>query len=470
MAIHSLVFIFLFLPIFWGSFLLLPKKISWPLVLLFSLVYYLWLDPFYFPLILVMLVINYLAGRIVAKNQKGWLLLGAVGINLLLLAFFKMLEGNLIDVNINLFGFSGNHSPVGISFFTFTSAAYLFDCYNQRIKDQPGIIKYGVFQMFFSKAIAGPIIRFPVLEKKSSLAPNIEMVASGIRRFTQGLLKKILIADLLGNVVDTIFLLPTGERPMVLAWTGLFFYTLQIFFDFSGYTDMAIGIGQLFGITFPENFNYPYIAKSIGEFWRRWHITLSNWFRDYVFFPLERKRRGIKFWSQDMNVLLVFLLTGLWHGFSVNYLIWGLIHGVAIVLENSKPGQLLREKLPDWMQHIYALAVIIGSWIFFRSPSFIETKRYVRSMLKTDLITADLPVSVFQPIQGLTWAVFALGIVLCTPLPKYLATQFQEWKPAKRWVKPVMRTAGDLFLLATFVFAIGVRVESTFSSFLYGNF
>ncbi len=310
------------------------------------------------------------------------------------------------------------------------------------------------------------------LQAGSDLSPRIDDIADGIRRFVRGFLKKVLIADILGVVVNPIFALPDGQRSFSVAWIGLLFYTLQIFFDFSGYTDMALGIGKMFGISLPENFDYPYITKSIGEFWRRWHITLSNWFRDYIFFPLERKRRGIKYWSQHFNVFIVFLLTGLWHGFTLNFIAWGLLHGIVIIFENSKFGTAIRNKMPSLVQHAYSLAVILFGWVLFRTESLLNARGYVYSLLKFNFqrFSIDLPFSLLQPIEGLTWTVFAAGVLLSLPIPKLIGSRFEQWNPPRKWVKSALRIAADLVLLLLFVIAASIQIDSTFSSFLYGNF
>lgn len=470
MSLNSPVFIFLILPIFLGIYHLLRKWIPWGVLFLFSLLYYIWLEPVYFPLIFLLVAGTYAAGRFLLRKPNKVLLGISVGMNIGVLAFFKSVDAGLLAMPIHIAKVNLDHFPVGLSFLTFTAVAFLIDSFSQRIQELPGLMRFGVSQLFFSKTIAGPIIRVPKFQKNHPGAVTLPQVADGARRFMQGFIKKVLIADVLGAAADPIFALNAGERSMLLAWVGLFFYALQIFFDFSGYTDMALGVAGMFGIVLPENFNDPYLAKGIGEFWRRWHITLSNWFRDYVFFPLERKRRGIQVWSQHFNVLIVFLLTGLWHGFTINFVIWGLIHGFAIVFENSKPGTLWRQKAPALLQHVYALAVIIGSWVFFRTETWTEARKYFLSLISVQRFSLDVPVSMIEPIQPFTWMIFGLAVLLCLPLAKILPQKFHLTFSGEGWRAVVFRTIYDLVLLAGFIFSVGVQMEQTFVTFLYGNF
>jgi len=467
MGLNSPVFIFLFLPVSLAFQTFLPRKI---LLILYSLFFYLWLEPVAFPLILVLVVINYFAGVSLRERPRKRVLVPAIGLNVALLSFFKALEAGLVRPDLAVSGIAIDHSPVGLSFITFTSIAFLLDCHLQRIKTRPGFLQYSLFQLLFAKVTAGPITRFSGFENGSSSRPDLDKIAEGIRRFVGGFIKKVLIADTLGKVVDPIFSLNAGERSMVIAWIGLLFYTLQIFYDFSGYTDMAIGTAKMFGISLPENFNFPYIAKSIGEFWRRWHITLSNWFRDYLFYPVERKYRSARYWSQHLSVLLVFILTGLWHGFSLNFLVWGLIHGLTIVLENSHLGRQLRGRIPVAFQHLFTIAVLMGSWVFFRTEDMFAAKKYFLSLVSIRRFSLELPVSLLPPIEGMTWFVFAVGVLLCIPFSGWVIERTKRWTGSSSLFEPAVRITSDLFLIGMFIVSLSLQFESTYITFLYGKF
>lgn len=419
---------------------------------------------------ILLLVTNFFWGRFLHLHSNRWLLIVSVGINILILAIFKASESDQLRQYGSFLGIDSGNIPAGLSFITFTSVAFLLDSFFKRQGEYPEFIQYFVAQLFFSKVIAGPIVRIKPLLKVSSLSPSLQDFAGGIRRFARGFLKKVLVADVLGAVVDPIFGLTNEDRSMVLAWIGLLFYTLQILFDFSGYTDMALGVGKMFGVALPENFNYPYISKSISEFWRRWHITLSNWFRDYLFFPLERKRKGFRMWSQQINVLAVFLLTGLWHGFTINFLLWGLIHGGMITIENCRIGRKLRKKMPVGVQHLYTLVVILIGWVLFRTNSLTDTIDYFHSLMKLDHFWSDISVSTLQPIEGMTWFAFIIGIILCTPISKTIDNKVENKFITFNWIKLAWKAVGDLALMSAFILAITVQFESSFSTFLYGNF
>ncbi|MDH5646712.1 MAG: MBOAT family protein [Candidatus Heimdallarchaeota archaeon] len=404
----------------------------------------------------------------VVKKNKKIILYIAITINILILSFFKLQISGLISTEhlSTTFSFMPDQMPIGFSFFSFTSIAYLLDSFNNRIKKQTDFKHYLLYQMFFSKVVSGPIIRFPQLEKNESLSPTLLIISLGIRRFIVGLIKKVLVADTLAIVVNQVFTMKISETPMLISWIGMLFYTIQIFFDFSGYTDMAIGIGMFFGFQFPENFDYPYVAKSIGEFWRRWHITLSNWFRDYLFFPLEKyRKRKISQMPQAINVLIIFLLTGLWHGYSFTFIVWGLIHGFAISFENSAWGQKLK-KSPAIFQHFYTLIIITFSWVFFRSPDFSYAIAYIQNLFTFDNFCFQVPVYHLTPIEYFTWLMFIIGIIFSHPFFENTLTI----KDPNTTQKKLIIIGKDIVLLSLFIFAIARIFDSTFLTSLYGNF
>ena len=322
------------------------------------------------------------------------------------------------------------HLPIGISFFTFQAISYIVDVYTGKTTKQKNIIKVAVYISMFPQLIAGPIVRFCDISRQlSNRVISSENLASGIRRFVIGLGKKVLIANTIAEAVDQIFLIPGAELPMAVAWLGAIGYTLQIYFDFSGYSDMAIGLGRIFGFTYLENFNYPYISRSIREFWRRWHISLSSWFRDYVYFPLGGSRKGKA--RTYANLLVVFLLCGLWHGASWNFIVWGLLHGGCMVLERVG-AERMRVKLWPPLCHLYALLIIIVSWVLFRAETLSAAGHYLQSMFgasQGDSLKFYLSMYVNLEIG----VALCLGLLFSTPLyPRLKMYVFQTLESCEK--------------------------------------
>ena len=322
--------------------------------------------------------------------------------------------------------------------------------------------------LMFPKAISGPLVRFdqlrPQLGEKSA---DLEHIAAGLRRFMLGFAKKALIADQLALLTDGGIFSQSPQRiPADVAWVVLIAYTLQIYFDFSAYSDMAIGLAQALGIHLPENFNNPYCAVSITDFWRRWHMTLSAWFRDYVFYPLEKKRARSKMGSQSLNILIVFLLTGLWHGITPPFMVWGLIQGIALVLESGPFGRRLRS-LWQPFQHLYALLVILFGWVFFRSPSLSFALGFLQALTRVFKHVTALPYSAFPPVAHLTWAAMLAGICLSLPIKKLLKSLLPEGLVHNERVWPWIR---NFLVLALFITAIVVQSGTHYQPFIYGDF
>ena len=336
---------------------------------------------------LASLSMNYVFGLLIdhsirAGNSGKYALAIGILANTGLLIFFKY--ANFIVENFNAilarFNISGVeldeiHLPIGISFFTFQAMSYIIDIYRGESKVQKNPINLGLYISLFPQLIAGPIVRYHDIARQiSKRTTAISDFASGAERFIFGLAKKVLIANPMGEMADQIFGLPVDQLSPLTAWLGITCYTLQIYFDFSGYSDMAIGLGRLFGFRFLENFNYPYISRSIREFWRRWHISLSTWFRDYLYFPLGGSRHGKL--RTGRNLLIVFLLCGFWHGASWNFMIWGLLHGSLLVLERGTPGRLLTAA-PVYLQHAYVIFMVMNAWVFFRIEELPEAINYL---------------------------------------------------------------------------------------------
>lgn len=426
-----------------------------------SLVFYASANAKYLPLLVALLVASYFLGLKLyseqgQKRRTAYLWVG-VFLNLATLVVFKLASGIAF--------------PLGLSYVTFQLISYLIDVYKGKIQAEINVLKFSFYVLLFPKILVGPIVRYSsVSDQISRLEVKREAAAGGIRRFIVGLAKKVLIADVLAKIVNPVFELNDPTITPRLAWLVLIAFALQLFFDFSGYTDMAIGIGKMMGLQFVENFNYPYISKSISEFWRRWHISLSTWFRDYVFFPLERRRlKGI---GQPLNVLIVFALTGMWHGISWNYLIWGIIHGSAIALENMGLGRWLKKTWAP-VPHAYALGVVLISWVFFRSPdpqfAFHFLSRLAGRTSGVTMIdfqtTAPLPI-----IDPSVRIALVLGIIFCLPVGDWFTQWLRPTSPRLPKVEWLFQISHDLLLLLLFVVTVAASVASAYTPGIYDKF
>ena len=387
MIFSSLEFLFLFLPI---VLLLVAiwKNTTYQNSILFisSLLFYAWGGVSYTLIMICSIVINYVAGRLIGSSAKKklWLVL-AIILNLGSLAFFKYFNFLVDNYNVLISVFKISPVtvtkvilPIGISFYTFQGLSYLVDVYRKTVEPQRNFIKLGTYIALFPQLIAGPIIRYNEIEHQLTQRKfNVTNLYDGIKRFMFGLARKVLIANQIAAMVDEIFSRSPGEIPMLTAWIGILGYTLQVYHDFAGYSDMAIGLGKMFGFNFPENFNYPYLAKSIGQFWQRWHITLSTWFKNYLYFPLGGSRCSPL--RVYLNLFIVFFCTGLWHGASWNFVIWGLIHGIFLVFERMGLNRLLSKSF-GFVQRFYALFVIVLSRVFFRADDLTTAINYMKTL------------------------------------------------------------------------------------------
>lgn len=412
MNFSSALFLFLFLPAVLGIHQLLPGlKLRNAWLLLASLAFYAWGEPAFVLLLMVSTLMNYALGLWVhhskSLSRRKTATTIAVVFNLALLAFFKYtnFSVNLLNHVLPRFGVHPIPQtdillPIGISFFTFHALSYIIDVYRRKWPASTDPTHVALYIFFFPQLIAGPILRWSAIapqirERRQSLAE----FAEGIRRFVGGLAKKLLLANTLAVPADQIFALSPGERSTVDAWIGIICYTLQIYFDFSGYSDMAVGLGKMFGFKFLENFEFPYLARSVKDFWRRWHISLSTWFRDYLYIPLGGSRESAA--RTHLNLVLVFLLCGLWHGASLTFVVWGLYHGLFLVLERTRWGALL-EKLPQTVQHFYALVVVMMGWVLFRAETFASAASYFLALFGMIRPTDPQPYLQYATYQVLT--------------------------------------------------------------------
>ena len=330
MVFTSISFIYYFLPLLLICYFVVPKKFRNIILLMFSVLFYFYGEPKYILLMLIEVLISYVVGLLIDKYKSKNILIIGIFIHVLLFGIFKYFNFVIINVN-NLFHSNLNLLnvvlPIGISFYTFQIISYEIDVYNKKVNVQSNILKYFLYVFLFPQLIAGPIVRYQDVNNEiDNRNVTFEMFARGVRRFIIGLSQKVIIANNLGELCN--IYLNLGDKSVLFTWIFAISYMLQIYFDFSGYTDIAIGLGKMLGFNFPENFNYPYMAKSITDFWRRWHMTLSSWFRDYVYIPLGGNKKGVL--KQIRNILIVWLLTGLWHGASWNFIVWGLYFGILL--------------------------------------------------------------------------------------------------------------------------------------------
>jgi len=480
MVFSSPIFLFGFLPIALLGYYLSPRTIKNITLLIFSLLFYAWGEVFYLMVMIVSIISNYFIGRIICKYhkipqyQKLWVTIGVV-INLTLLISFKY--ANFITDNINIALSYVNHSlidmqpvhlPLGISFFTFQAISYIVDVYRKEVPSQKNIFNLALYISLFPQLIAGPIVRYHDVSRQiTNRSHSIELFASGVHRFIYGLAKKMLIANSLGEVADLIFRLSGDGLTMPLAWIGILAYTLQIYFDFSGYSDMAIGLGRMFGFRFHENFNYPYISTSLREFWRRWHISLSTWFRDYLYIPLGGNR--VSTIRVYMNLLIVFVLTGFWHGASWNFLIWGLFHGIFLASEHAGFSMILK-KMWKPVQHLYLLIIIIIGWVFFRADSLSLAIGYLKSMADFN----NFQTTWLQFAQVLSFEsiyAFLIGVILSTPVYPHIKKYIEHAADKNTYKIALLIDIPRLILISSLLFLSILKVaSSTYNPFIYFRF
>ena len=459
MVFSSLVFLFRFLPITFLIYYLAPKKVKNLVLLIASLVFYSWGEARYFPIMLASILVNYVTGLLMErfesrKSVRRACLVVSLIMTLGVLLFFKYTNFFLGNINA-LFGtsiplLSGLTLPLGVSFYTFQIMAYTIDVYRGKVKAEHNFIDFGTFVVLFPQLIAGPIVLYSDINKElKSRTITLAQVEDGIRLLIMGIASKILLADSISALWNEVQTLGFETVSTPLAWLGIIAYTFQIYFDFSGYSLMAIGLGRMLGFEFPQNFNYPYISRSITEFWRRWHITLSSWFRDYVYIPLGGNR--VKPVRHFFNIFVVWFLTGFWHGANWNFIFWGLYYFVLLMIEKI----FLLDKLQKSrvVSHVYVMVLVIIGWALFALPDMSQLEALLRQMFA------------FQ--GGTDWLYYLRNygvlLVLCTlcstPLLKRCYEKWGHIKPLK-----------VAFLAVVFAFSIAYMVGSSYSPFLYFNF
>ena len=467
MLFSSLLFLWLFLPLVVLLYLPLAQRGRNAWLLLASLIFYAWGGVSYTVVLLASIGINYVCGRALERNRSPWLLTLGVGLNLAILIVFKYAGFFTESVNellrwqsIPPFELPRIALPLGISFYTFQAISYLVDVYRGTTPGQRSLPRLALFISLFPQLIAGPIVRYHVIaEQLKQRTVGWADLAIGLRRFLIGLAKKVLLANNFALLADEIFDLDPTTMSATTAWAGAILYALQIFFDFSGYSDMAIGLGRLFGFRIPENFNYPYISRSIREFWRRWHITLSEWFRDYLYIPLGGNRGGR--WATYRNLLIVFVLTGLWHGAAWHFLVWGLWHGLFMVLER----QGWFPRLPGILAHGYALLVILLGWVLFNADDITHAGGYLAALFggNAEPVAFDWT---FYWDRKLTLAT-VVGLLACTPVFERGGARLERWAAVARWRAEGWGSVQLLGLVLLFLLCTLELVTHSFNPFIY---
>ncbi len=421
MVFSSLTFVCLFLPVVAVLYLVLPRAASNALLVAASLVFYGWGEPAALLLIGLSVMVNFRLGLLLEAadgHRRRRLVTAAVTLNLLVLIVFKYAGFFVENVNAVIGLTSTYHLPaprislpLGISFFTFHLISYLVDVFRGTVPAQRSLAAFALYIVNFPQLIAGPIIRYrQIAGQLESRRVTFDDVDAGVARFTAGLAKKLLVANPVGAIADQVFAIPAGQLSMGTAWLGVVGYTLQIYFDFSGYSDMAIGLARMFGFRFPENFAYPYAATSMQDFWRRWHISLSSWFRDYVYIPLGGSRDSP--WATVRNLWIVFLLTGAWHGASWSFIVWGMWHGLFLSIERFDRFHRIATISPSWVRRAYVLLVVMLGWVFFRAPTLGAAVEMLRCMLAGTTESAHaLPTATYLslPMLGLIVAAGCLA-------------------------------------------------------------
>lgn len=469
MVFSSNLFIFFFLPLtIWGYFFL-GKRFQNIFLLLMSTIFFAWSQPNYLWLIWLNIFTNYLCALFIAKFSNAVMrrlfLLSALIVNLGLLVYFKYFNF-LIDSANNLFHMELTPKniilPIGISFFTFQGLSYVIDVYRKNVAVQKNLFKVALYILFFPQLIAGPIVKYSDVELQINHREiSIDDFSVGLKRFIIGLGKKAILANTLAVMVDNIWNYGVAHYTVAIAWLGCVGYTLQIYFDFAGYSDMAIGLGRIFGFHFNENFNLPYISKSITEFWRRWHISLSTWFREYVYIPLGGNRKHVY-----LNLAIVFLLTGIWHGAAWNYILWGIWHGIFILAERyvKKNNICIIKKGTTILSRIYTLSVVGIGWVLFRADNLDSAITYLKAMFGISLSTTP-GFDVFWYLNKWNVTILIIAIILSTELPGKLAIRIRNTISENTYF-----IVEKIFLLLLFAFSLIRIVAGTYNPFIYFQF
>ena len=465
MVFSSLTFLFVFLPIVLLIYYISPRPLKNFVILLFSLIFYAWGEPKFIFLIILSILINYIGALQIVKNssdteKRKFIFITLLLIDISILFFFKY-YGFIISSIGSLFGIDlvirDIPLPLGISFYTFQQISYIIDVYTKKTKVQKNLINFAAYITMFPQLIAGPIVKYNDIESQlKNRNENLTQFSSGVHRFIIGLGKKVLLANSIGAIWSEIKVIPLNEISILTSWIGIIAFALQIYFDFSGYSDMAIGLAKMFGFEFLENFNYPYISKSVTEFWRRWHISVGTWFREYLYIPLGGNKKGNLI--QIRNLFVVWFTTGLWHGASFNFIAWGIYFGVILFIEKIIFKNILN-KLPSFLCHIYTLILVLIGWVIFDMNTLSSAMEYISIMfgLSNNLVVDKL--SLF--ILSNNIVILLIGIICSTTL---LPNVFKKLRSSLK--KSNIFIIISMYLII-FILSISYLVGESFNPFLY---
>lgn len=463
MVFASITFLYYFLPIFLILYFIVPKKYKNLVLLIFSLIFYFYGEPKYILLMIIEVLFAYFMTLSLEKNKSKSLLTVIVSFHLLLLCIFKYF--NFIISNINSI-FSSNITllnivlPIGISFYTFQIISYEVDVYRGKVKASKNLIEFMTYVFLFPQLIAGPIVRYESVSKElKTRKVSFEDFSSGVNRFIIGLFKKVVIANNIGELCN--ILVGSTEVSVLLYWVLGISYMLQIYFDFSGYSDIAIGIGKMIGFKFPENFNYPYIADSVTNFWRRWHMTLSSWFKDYVYIPLGGNR--VSTLKHIRNIFIVWMFTGLWHGASWNFIIWGLYFGVILIIEKYFLNKVL-EKLPKVIRVIYTSFIVMISFIIFSSNNLDSAFTIIKGLFSFKSLSLSNSFILYY-IRSYSF-ILVMGILFSTPLIKNIIEKLRS----KKILNNIINILELIVILLILLIVTSMLIDSSYNPFLYFRF
>lgn len=463
MLFTSISFLYYFLPLVLIVYFIVPKKYKNLVLLLFSLLFYFYGEPKYILLMLFEILVAYIGAILIDKYKDKSILILTLFIHIILLVIFKYTDffisniNNIFNTNFKLLNIA---LPIGISFYTFQIISYVIDVYRGKVKVQKSFLKLATYVSLFPQLIAGPIVRYEIIEDElDNRKHSFEDFAIGVRRFTIGLTKKVLIANMLGELCTKFDLV--DERSIVFYWIFAISYMLQIYFDFSAYSDMAIGLGRIFGFHFLENFDYPYVSKSITEFWRRWHISLGSWFRDYVYIPLGGNRvNKIKFLR---NILIVWLLTGFWHGASWNFIIWGLLFGILLIFEKIYLNKIL-DKLPNFIKRIYVLFIVMISFIIFNANTMNTAWHNIIGLFGFNKEVFINTYTIYYLKSYLL--VIIIAIIASTPIPKNIINKLNKNKNLNK----IINLLEPIFIIILLLITTSYLIDNSYNPFLYFRF
>ena len=468
MVFSSLIFIFIFLPLVLVSYYITPRRLRNTVILLASLLFYAWGEPTYIILIIISILINYLGALLIRvhiknKDKSKFIFITLLLIDISILFFFKYYGfaieclGSIIGLDLKVKSIS---LPLGISFYTFQQISYIADIYMQKVKPERNLIDFATYITMFPQLIAGPIVKYDDIHKQlANRKESINKFGEGVQRFIIGLGKKVILANNIGLIWTQVKEVNLNDLSVVLAWIGIIAFTLQIYFDFSGYSDMAIGLAKMFGFDFLENFDYPYISKSITEFWRRWHMSLGGWFREYIYIPLGGNKKGTLI--QVRNLFIVWFTTGLWHGASTNFVVWGLYFGVILFIEKIYLKDLLK-KIPSIFSHIYTLIIVMIGWVIFDMNTLTDSGHYIKIMFGfgNNIFIDNLA----KYILTNNFIILLIGLICSTKLIKIYMNKI---KSTFRENDVFLITAINLLIL---IISTAYLVGASYNPFLYFRF